>query len=553
MSFTRAALIPLLGKNANFLRLKEDSKRPTGSYSEGKRNRLKRPPKSGNYGIIPLERLIVLDIDTHPGGSPVEDQISIFSDFLEVDLTKTFTVETPSKGFHFYLWLPEDSFINLRSLPRASLRVYQDEFQDLMGTTVAIDADIRSGAANGYVVGPESVVDGGLYRCVNDSEILEIPYQGLDNMLYLQAQRVAKKRQEREAKKRAAANKDQWIEGVLPNGQISSPPPQETLERVRQGLRKKSFKTFHQKRAFVYYALTCCYTIESIADACADLDVDRDTASRKRIPRRRVISDLQKIDTPGNGHSTYCAVGFKSKRARAVEHARAKQTFEDYSSRRVAKMKAQRASEIQYFRAGSPKVIDITLVFEALTAKSNRKRMTNQMKHCLGIVEFFLQPLSNLGARKIVLSKQRIAEELSLTDSQVTQALRLLRQVGVIELASKQVPGMAASYYVSDRFKDKQLTQYLKFTWGHTTALAKDGSEFKPAVLYLPREHVIVQAFTGEKAHTNSALVKLSRRHAAILEEANPPRDVLPLVRPFLRNEGKKRGISGLTATTGDT
>ena len=157
---TREMLQEVLGDDARYLRLASRSKKPIGSYTQSGENRLSYVPKRGNYGIIPVKRLLILDFDLHRKGSAsVLEQLNFFSNFLYIDLSQTLSVVTQTGGLHIYLkypWSVDSSMA--RNLPKASLRGYSKAFSEISGQEIKLDADIRSGMVNGYVVGPTSKV-----------------------------------------------------------------------------------------------------------------------------------------------------------------------------------------------------------------------------------------------------------------------------------------------------------------------------------------------------------------------------------------------------------
>ena len=96
-----------------------------------------------NYGVLCTDSVVV-DVDVKGGKPGLQNYLALGGHF------DTFTVETPTGGFHCYFMGPDSSLAPL-----------------------AAGLDVRS--HNGFVVGPGSVIDGRLYRVLYDLEPQWVP------------------------------------------------------------------------------------------------------------------------------------------------------------------------------------------------------------------------------------------------------------------------------------------------------------------------------------------------------------------------------------------
>jgi hypothetical protein len=509
MDLERSDFYDLLESQAEFLKLKPTTKVPAGSFSPGRRNRYKKIPKEGNYGVIPQKKLFILDIDTRKGDS-VKKQLELFSKLLKSNISKTFTVKTPAGGVHCYLFLPLNETFNKKNFPKMNLRGFQEEISEITGLNIQIDADIRSTAANAYVVGPGSETTDGNYEVLKNLPILEIASEGLNNLLLIVEKKREKKRLSKNNEKRFI---DLWADetpiegGVEP---IRELPPTEVINGLQSIVRKDRYETFHQKRAFVYIVLKCCYSKDAIVKTCRELGLDKDSATGEKISFYLLQKDIVKLNFKVENHSRFCPVG-REKMKNSLKKKSTK-TFEDYAEAQRNKIETKNKSN--FSPKINPKVVDIQKIHEALITKNNR--LTNQYKQAMAIVEVFLQPLSNTGVRKIILSKEKIKKDLGLTDSQAIQAVRILRDKGVIELSGRPVPGVAPKYFVNSSFTHLKMTTYLRKSWAATKEA--DDANF---LVYSPRDRGFCSAVSQEVVFTNKIIEAIAEKDSEILSRAN--------------------------------
>jgi DNA-binding transcriptional ArsR family regulator len=486
----RALLESALGDNALYLRIRRGSKQPTGKYSAGGRNRLAALPKRGNFGIIPQERLMVLDFDTHRAkAASLAEQLSFFSELLGLDLSTTFAVVTPSGGLHVYLLLPEGvSGHSLNHFPKASLRGYSDAFSHVMGRSIVLDADMRSAKTTAYVVGPTSVVENGLEEegtyWVADASIgfqesptptiAVVPQTGIDRIAEAVRWKQEKVVKDREAPALSTAvPRPDHAQDATGGPLFNTPPTALVLSELRAKLKHRAKATFHARRAFIKAALHCCYNDYAIALVCIDLGIAQDSHTQSEIPFHDLLLDVASFVPSDRYHSLYCPTGRKVHReevARRQKAAERKSTqvfhlasYEEHNKRLVEERRLPRLD--LPFRPANHRVLDIPKIESKLQDALPRGPKSQQYRDALAVVDFFLHPLANVGARKMVLALAALQEHLSLTPSRASQALRILRREGIVVIVDRQRTGLATTYQVEEEYTHRLLTKYLRSSW----------------------------------------------------------------------------------------
>lgn len=486
----RKKIQSLLSGNAKYLRIKDNSKAPSSSFAQGRRNRLKNIPKEGNYGIIPENKLFILDFDCHNEGfSSIDEQIDFFSNFFKIDLRKSFSVVTQTGGIHVYLLFPDnvDDF-SVDDFPKASLRSYSQAFSIFSGKEIKLDADIRSGLVNGYVVGPESyssivntihekywVADNTVGFDMNDDfTILSVSHESLENL-----KKVVKLREtlqnstvdELGRKRHEDALKALSVSpGYEPVEKTKVKPPIEILSRLKNSINSKNLASYHSKRAFAKAALHCCYEDYAIAIACIEMGIDKDSYTKNSVGFRYLLSDLKKFTPDNRYHGFYCDQGkknLKTLKENDYKDIRYDTEFnlEDFK-KKVQKKIEERSFSRSSYRVINPRVLDVGKISSKILKEKKKMNPPQQYFDAMMIVDYFLQPLSNVGASRVLLARTAICERLNMSPSQATQALRLLRDNNVILVEERQRTGLAPTYSVSSDFTNNYLTKALRLSWG---------------------------------------------------------------------------------------
>lgn len=167
MSFEESAVRLLLG-GRNVMPLRANGKRPL--YSEWlflKDRRLKeeelrsafRSSPDANIAIITgkLSDLTVVDVDILKEGTEVEKQASVIeAEKLLKALPETFTVQTPSGGYHLYYR-------------------YDKEIPNMSNKCIHPQIDLRG--EGGYVVAPPSVIEGVPYKVIKAVPVAPFPQE----------------------------------------------------------------------------------------------------------------------------------------------------------------------------------------------------------------------------------------------------------------------------------------------------------------------------------------------------------------------------------------
>lgn len=483
----RRSLERVLGTDARYLRIRDDAKSPRSSYLPGKRNRLVHVPRRGNYGVIPVGSLLVLDFDHHrQGATPIPDQLDFFTELLGVDLRQSLGVATQSGGLHVYLRYPVPvEEMDPETLPKASLRTYSEAFSQLTGREVTLDADIRSGLVNGYAIGPGSSIpqDGrptssytlaqgghGFTQDVHSLTIITMPREGLER---LQAAVELRGVLEREAEAalghrrtvRALEEAPEGFASALDSAKSHAKPGPDVLFELRKALGERGPGRFHAKRAFVKSALHCCHDPHAIAIACIELGIDKDSYTGMSIGFRALMADLGRFHPRSSYHSIYCHVGRSGKRRAPEPRSPEDFDLEQHLERVKVKLEKGLARSDRETRLVNPRVLDVPAIWVAMAGPRDRSRSTQQLDDAMAIVDHYLQPLCNVGALRILLARNPMSRDLSLGISRVTQAMRLLRQAGVLLLEQRQRTGLAPTYSVAEDFTHPHLTRVLRRTW----------------------------------------------------------------------------------------
>lgn len=493
----RKKLQDVLGTDAEYLRILQDSKAPAGSFVPGRRNRLKNIPKVGNFGIIPQGRLFILDFDCHSvDASSIDEQIDFFSKFLEVNIRESFSVVTQSGGIHVYLRFPETvENMDTSVFPKASLRGYSDAFSKIAGETVHLDTDIRSGMVNGYAIGPTSsvvenedvlhenywIADGSVGFTPSESfDILSISVAAVDRF----RQVVQMRDSDREVKRRAASKSAVFdeapggFENAFDSDKLKVKPDSNVIRDIGRSLERRGYSLFHAKRAFVKAALHCCYDDYNIAIVCLELGIDKDSHTGKSIGFRGLMIDLSRFKPASRYHSIYCEKGKRGKNKPQVEGQEEGNGKSLEENLLAIKEKIKSKKNSTYIssagtRRVNPRVVDPLLVSKALMGGS--KKVTQQYLDAMAVFDHFIQPLTNVGANRVLLAKVALMDRLNINESRATQALRILRDRGVIEVAQHQRTGLAPSYAVSESFINRDLTKALRISWAFSGTIAGIG------------------------------------------------------------------------------
>lgn len=482
----RAYVHSMLDGKAQYIQLSEKSKLPPRNHTWKSRNskwRLEKPPTNGDYGIIPNDNLIVLDIDYDDKAAPVEAQKKFFGKVFGIDLDDTLAIKTPGKGYHYYFFSPTSIEEKKTQIPRGNMRTKIGSFllenYDNPDNIEKLTCDLRSNQQNGLVVGPGSSTNS--YTIVNNNPILTIPKKAMKKLVKLSKTfyndpasggRIDSTRSKpkkgglyfmnlntRDLGANLANDSFQGIDKLFLNNSHSKVRlpknivgvPRDKINRLRSTLGSKGNIPYHQKRAIVKTSLSCCYDDYSVTVACVDLGIDRDTYTNSKLSFKQTYNDVSSFNPVVNHGGFYCKNKFKTIIGSDEEgfEFRWKPYLTDH------KIKGAR----------NYRVLREELILEKLRSFSSRTKDSMAVVDAYNIVEHFLQPLSNMGAPRIVLSRRKLRTYFRWSDSRVSSAMILLRKAGVLHIVRRSSPGRSTLYTVPSIWNDKFLTRILGRTW----------------------------------------------------------------------------------------
>lgn len=473
---TRRKFEEALGEDARYLKISGLGKVPTLKYAAGtKQGEFNRKKTIGNnvdnYAVIPYNRLFILDLDCHnDDASSLNEQIDFFSEFFDTDLNKTLKVNTPSGGAHFYLRMPESVNVSDLKIPLASLRYYNEEFSQVTKKSIILDADLRTSLNNNFVIGPTSYIPTSKHSHYSLSNYDEFMNSTADNnygITTVSRESIARLETVYKIKQQrlfVTANK-KWA------GEDS--PQSDTIEHyqisaIKFSLKKSDRTSFHTKRAFVKAALHCCFSDVAIAYACKQLGINKDSHTGKELSEKAVLYDLKRFVPVDRFHGGFCSkspLNRVKKDKIELDNGLSMEENLTAMQERVKLRKIARYGKDE--RTVYPRVLDAVKISEDLLG--NRKP-SQQYFDCMAIFDHFLQPLSNVGARRILLTTSALTERLGLNASRSRQALRVLRNTGAISVVQRQRTGVAPTYEVTDKYLNVSLTADLKKSWASSEA-----------------------------------------------------------------------------------
>jgi len=434
-------------KDLRYIELR--GKSPAQSYLKNSKAIKKAIPQTESYGILPKGSIFILDIDCKHN-SDLTQQVKLFEDFFDCDFSSTLQVRTQSGGLHVYLRLPANYREVFDDLPKGSLRGMTDAIFEQMGRTkeFEIDADVRMPEQNSYVVGPGSILGEsqaytiipqydlfGEKKSVSSYEIQEINSASFDRL-----KSIRKKPRAKTSNARSRTVK--FRRNVLKNTSLQLTPA--SLVKLKKRVENSSATSFHGKRAFVTASLVCCYSIEEIAKVCQELDFDWDSSRNGKISEYELIADLErlasKFDMKRVFHGRYCG---KATWFNQEDIETNLKTFK-------RKLKARKLSKPRENNVRLYKVVDSVRIEKKLKKNHSGRQVSDALK----IVNSLVQPIYNCGGDRVLLSRKFAMEKLSLSESQVARAMRILRSSSILKVKDHQRTGASSTYILNPAFFD---------------------------------------------------------------------------------------------------
>lgn len=490
-------------------------------------------PRSGNWSVIPKtsSRLLVFDLDVKKhrileDGSRLpttaeeryleaRKSIAQLELILGMDLRQTYAQLSPSGGVHIFLLLPEGT--DPSELPASKIsngmRTLAQIPRDRWKTELR--GDIRSGASNGFILMAGSRIDdpeGHYSPLVADprwSDFKDYRSGRKLRILELTGAAVERLREARQLDESLHADRAQRlrssdsapIDRVQPlrNAELST----SSYSRILQRLRDQPARSYHEARAQIYRALSCCSSLESIALVCREGGYGRDSYRGRELTDRELFADMEALEQRGlraERCGSHCSsIGAESttdpeRQARLeafVDGILAANSADESSmdelsysrarssallqARSMLELEAQRGADYGIYGRRKPRGFNYrTLTGEILGAQIYGKlRRHEQVKiagfrlRALELALGYFGPLFSAGSSTAIASSKELTSLFGWTESQLREALRHLRAVGVISLTHRQISGRASGYGPGEsRFFDPILSKKLRAAWG---------------------------------------------------------------------------------------
>lgn len=493
---------------ARFFPLDSQSKRPLVKL-KGRRLAPK-PPTNPQYGIALPPRILVIDVDTHTDDK-IDPQVSAMSHLLGLDLTKTLTVTTASGGRHFYVRVPEG--IDLEELPNGSIRHLDYILRTQPGVAELLDerpldTDFKLGksASVSYTVGAGSYNASGSYDWI-DLPILEAPLANLETIVRLKLEHGRARLEQRQERAKVKARElglarrtksAASAPALQRTDQLTSIPGarlrdlQRSLNRMVDSAKVEGRVSFyHSRRAHVFYLMQCCFSDEAIAQACSSLKIDWDTYADAPIGYGELLMDIVRLRESGleaSFHGVVCGKGRFN--AAAASSGSLDEGLQKLGHRVATRTLSRRQTRLS--ATSSAIVLNTTAAEEALA--SITRRSSAQFANSMAILRDLVQPIINAGADRVVMSREFIASEFGLTDSQTAKALGALRRAGILSVRDRQRTGAAPTYGVETAFVDRAASEVLSLE----RQFKQLGEDVFPSLIMDYEAKSITEAYTGE-------------------------------------------------------
>lgn len=514
-----AKLLP----GAQYFPLNATTKSPTVKLKA--RRHSDSPLATAQYGTLLPHGILVVDIDTHTDDK-IAPQIAAMSLLLGVDLTKTLTVETPSGGRHFYLKVPDS--VDLTSMPNGSLRHLDYLLRERLDVARVLggrplDTDFKLGKTGNisYTVGAGSRSSTGVYQW-RENPILPISDEAAQTFIDVRSDHRLRKTSDRLARAKVGVN-------AIPVAQIeddSKAPRHDALATVHPA-RISNLRTslaaaveaqalsggrssFHARRAHVFQLMQCCFSDGAIAQACMLLKIDRDSYTDSRIEVGELYGDIQRMrdSFPESAfHGVVCGKG--SYNAAAVATGTLEESLAGLADRVSTRSLSRRGKRVSANAKAS--VINTTKAHTALAkvARPSSAGFANAFR----ILEELVQPLSNAGSDRVIMSRSFLSSEFDLTDSQVAKALSILRRSEVLMVRDRQRTGVAPTYCVNHEYVDVEASEILTLE----RQFRQLGDDVFPALIMDYETRSITEAYTGEilagEVAASSVALDVTRRY----------------------------------------
>lgn len=544
-------------------------------------------PSSGNWSVIPKEGSLlyifdfdvakekvlatgeIVDTDLEERFLEASQGIATMEKFLGISLRATYAQLSPSGGVHIFVLLPVGTDPN--DLPSAK---FTDGMRSLAGIPrdrwqTELKGDIRSGGSNGFILMAGSQLEQGHYRpLVSDPR-----WQGFKDyrsgrklrLLTLPESAVQRLRDARSLDLELRGKKKQPKIAVPADGTLAEATVREPLgakelrienySRLLKRLESESPRSFHESRAQIYRALSCCGSVESIADICREAGYGRDSHRGRELTDRELIADIEAMDSRGL-RSTRCGAHCRSagnpsaeaaprsdelealihelilaklaglEGSSEIDHGRleASSTIE---ARSLLKRRSQRDGDFGIYGKRNPLGLDYrTLTVELIGAESFKRMLRGENLKVAGyrlraleLAVGYFGPLFAAGASMAIAPAAELMELFGWTASQVREAMRLLRKSGVISLERRQISGKTSCYGPGQkRFYDGKLSRKLRSTWGASMVESGEERAFLGGSFDYSRGRIVRP---DGSSYSDSSLREIGGGFSSLLQELN--------------------------------
>lgn len=491
-------------------------------------------PRSGNWSVIPKigGRLMIFDLDVqktelHRDGTEIiTDRNARYAETrravehlersLGMSLRDTYAQLSPSGGVHIFLLLPEG--VDPAELPSAKI---SDGMRSLAGIpqeewNQELRGDIRSGASNGFILMAGSRLDDSgskHYRpLVSDprwSDFKDFRSGRKLRLLELTAPAVERLREARridlERKASKVTSKDislddrsELIEPVLRERSLQVG----NYARILQRLETEPPRSFHEARAQIYRALSCCASPETIAEICRQAGYGQDSHRGRELSDSELLADMEAMARRGltatrcGSHCnslwneasgsrehrvelTELLAEIRSERLQGLEPSSTAYRRAEESAlleaRTTLRRRAQRDGDFGIYGKRKPRGLQYHAVLqevlgERVFSRALRGEPTNiagYRTRALELVLSYFGPLFAAGAPVAIAPVEELTNLFGWSKSQLREALRFLRSSEIIVLEHRQISGRSSTYAPgSKRFFDARLSRKLRAAWG---------------------------------------------------------------------------------------
>lgn len=422
----------------------------------------------GNQMVIPTRDLVVFDLDVKPGDfsesnpDPARRMRSILAEQLGVSHRDLTTVRTPSGGMHIYVPWGDSDFIPVLDVD--NLKKLHPELK----------GDMRTSAKNSYLVAPGSWIS--TEELHNDNKLPSpeyITWRGFnDERSYyyteqwgtLQALDAKKSREiytvlegdkaTEEAEQAKKAEQREQVRNKILNENLGGNDTYHVLKRIENNGHYIALDRFHQKRAWVYRAISCHYSNDEIIEICIKLNIDIDSngGSPQPLSQKELEDDINRLSA-----SVVCSGVCGQERAHVHIENIGDSTPEELIARARARERAPKV-----WRTYS--VVNLLKAADFIMRQGKRKKPGKLQRLAYEIVRNELNEHSLLGRKNIVLGLDYLQKQYGVNRSAASHALRILRNAGIIFIKRKQAEERLPIYRVSDKFIEQDITKCLRKT-----------------------------------------------------------------------------------------